>query len=63
MTGFRVVLLAAVWLEAAGGGLWTAAPAAAQDIMSLQARVMQLEARVRDDAARRRGAAAGRAAV
>lgn len=48
MTGIRVVVLAAVLLAAAGGGLWTVAPAAAQDIMSLQARVMQLEARVRD---------------
>ncbi|MBI2978722.1 MAG: hypothetical protein HYY38_07885 [Rhodospirillales bacterium] len=33
---------------AAAGGALAATPAAAQDILSLQARVMQLEARMRD---------------
>ncbi|MBI1986202.1 MAG: hypothetical protein HYW28_02665 [Rhodospirillales bacterium] len=51
MTGFRVVLLAAVAVATTAAVAVTIAgarPAAAQDIMSLQARVMQLEARVRD---------------
>ncbi|MGH6660961.1 MAG: hypothetical protein ACREB6_05445, partial [Rhodospirillales bacterium] len=49
MTGFRVVVLAAVVVTtAAAATIGGARPAAAQDIMSLQARVMQLEARVRD---------------
>jgi|GEM_PF-6540918 len=48
MTGIRMVLLAAAVAAAAGVGLFAAAPAAAQDLLSLQSRVMQLEARVRD---------------
>jgi len=43
----RTIVLAAL-LAAAGGGPWAATPAAAQDILSLQTRVMQLEARMRD---------------
>ncbi len=46
MTGIRVVLLVAAM--AAAVAPWSAQPAAAQDLLSLQARVMQLEARVRD---------------
>jgi len=48
MTGIRVAIFVAAIAMATAGGPWGAGPAAAQDIMSLQTRVMQLEARVRE---------------